>query len=172
MGSHGKPSGRKKKIGGIVTEHFYVTVGSVNKNKNVLVSNLFNDFYVNLGKELASAVPAGVSEVDDTVCAMGADFRLLRSTTWRPAWISWSAPGLDNIPANVIKDNYYLLKVLLLRVINNRIKHSVFPDTFKVVKVTPIYEGGERESALSPNIPPKRGQEITRKVHEKAIGII
>ena len=54
--------------------------------------------------------------------------------------------GYDNID---IKENTSIMAILLKYAINREIQNSSYPDSLKVIKIIPIYKGGNKNEAKS-----------------------
>ena len=62
------------------------------------------------------------------------------------------AAGFDNLSSNIIIDAYDSLKNTLFHIFKVSIKQGIFPDSLKIVEVTPIFKSGAKQ--LSPHILP------------------
>lgn len=139
------------------------------------VANSLNEYYVGVGANLAGTVPP-VSEpvLNDEEYRVNANFQLQPITENELTLIvnslkGGSAPGIDNIPALFLKTCFQFLKVPLLHIFNNSIKNGVFPKSFKVGKVIPIYKGGPKDQCVS--FRPITLASVMSKLLEKSIRI-
>ena len=57
------------------------------------------------------------------------------------------APGPDKIPIMLIKDVTDLISQSITTIFNSCLRKGVFPDIWKVAKVTPIFKSGSRSDA-------------------------
>ena len=51
----------------------------------------------------------------------------------------------DGLDVNIITSVYEFIKKLLLKIFNESINLGIFPETMKIVKVTPIFKSGKKE---------------------------
>lgn len=147
----GTVMGVKKNKEGFPIEVFANGNDRVGSDEVSAVADAFNEYFVNVGASLASAVPP-VAEpvVDDEAHRTDSVFQL-RPVTEEELAIhvrelrSSSAPGVDNIPPLIIKNNFDLLKAPLLHLINRSIVSGIYPSSFKLGKVIPIFKGGQKD---------------------------
>ena len=57
------------------------------------------------------------------------------------------AAGFNDLSSDIIIDAYDNLKNILFHVFKVSIKQAIFPDSLKIVKVTPIFKPGAKDSA-------------------------
>ena len=57
------------------------------------------------------------------------------------------AAGFNDLSSDIIIDAYDNLKNILFHVFKVSIKQAIFPDNLKIVKVTPIFKSGAKDSA-------------------------
>jgi len=115
-----------------------------------IAANKLNNFFARVGEELASMLPAAGCVVDDTAHAAQTEFTLVPVTEEELAVCvnelrGGSAPGVDNIFADVIKDNFSIIAAPLLKIINISLTTGVFPTAFKTAKVIPLFKGGKKD---------------------------
>jgi hypothetical protein len=169
----GELAGRKKNFNEFPIDHFDVNVAGVkNGNKELFVANALNNFFVGVGESLASKVPVVDSVVDDESHKAQSVFSLVPVTEEQLASCvrelrGGSAPGEDGIAANIIKDNFELIKYPLLHVVNTSISQGVFPDCFKIANVIPLYKGGSKGEFS--NYRPISLLSVVSKVLEKCV---
>lgn len=113
------------------------------------IADEFNIFFSNIGQTLALSIP-----VTNNPIMNDADYRLdcvfhLHTIT-EPDIIrhvtslrGGSAPGCDNVPANVVKQNIHILAKPLLHLVNLSISTGIFPDIYKTAKVFPLYKAND-----------------------------
>ncbi|XP_065682311.1 uncharacterized protein LOC136095526 [Hydra vulgaris] len=112
------------------------------------VATKFNEFFVNIGPNLASIIkhtPAHflsyLSKSDKSLA-----FKKLTSKELDDSIKKLNknkATGYDAISASIIKDCYELIKDVLLDIFNKSLKTGVFPDKMKVAIITPIFKSGD-----------------------------
>lgn len=143
--------------------------------------DLVNTYFTSIGKELAA----------DVLAKSGADeAQLLKNTTSStrsteslflyptdPIEIDKiilklktnSAPGIDNIPVNIIKNSHAILCSMIAHICNLSISTGIFPNIFKKAVVVPIYKGGEVEAVS--NYRPISLLSTISKIVEKVVNI-
>ena len=57
------------------------------------------------------------------------------------------APGPDKIPTMLIKDAGEVICKPLAMIFNSSLRHGIFPDIWKLARVTPIFKSGSRSDA-------------------------
>ena len=57
------------------------------------------------------------------------------------------AADFNDLSSNIIIDAYDNLKNILFHVFKVSIKQAIFPDSLKIVKVTPIFKSGAKDNA-------------------------
>ena len=114
------------------------------------VAEKFNDFFVNIGPNLADKIPQ---------CDLTFKSYLPRvNTTLKEAVLSENefeeafktlkrnkAPGHDGLDVNIITSVYEFIKKPLLKIFNESINLGIFPEKMKIAKVTPIFKSGKKE---------------------------
>ena len=59
------------------------------------------------------------------------------------------ACGFDHISNRILKATSSIIVPFLTRLLNSCIKHSIFPNVFKIAKVIPLYKGGDKQNLNS-----------------------
>ncbi len=59
------------------------------------------------------------------------------------------ACGYDFINNNVLKHTSYIIVSFLVKLFNGCIKQGIFPGTYKIAKVIPLFKGGDKEDLNS-----------------------
>ena len=109
----------------------------------------FNDFYVNVGPNLASKIPQNNNDYKSYLPDITTlfDEQDLTEQELKEAVASLKpnkSPGCDNIHVNVIKAIYEKLKRPLFYIFDQSLKSGIFPDKLKIAKVFPIYKSGKK----------------------------
>uniref|UniRef100_A0A1B6FP21 Reverse transcriptase domain-containing protein n=1 Tax=Cuerna arida TaxID=1464854 RepID=A0A1B6FP21_9HEMI len=126
------------------------------KLNKISIANEFNGYYVNVGSNLANAIPI-INEpliVDDAKYISNTSFELTPITENElNKYVSElridCAPGLDNISSKLIKTNFNYLKSPILHIINQSILQGKFPDIYKIGKVVPVYKSGAKNHIIN-----------------------
>lgn len=114
----------------------------------IAVSNALNDFFGNIGSDLAS----DSGSTDDPVFVSNNNTPL---STFKPVTISEikniinslnssSASGSDDISVKILKMSIDTISPILCKLINQSFNTGVFPDLLKLAKVIPIYKSGKK----------------------------
>ena len=128
-----------------------IIINSQEVNNKCDIANAFNDFFVNVGPNLAKNIDKSgnnfvqflntqkttLPEHDLTEEELHRAFHTLKLN---------KSTGYDDISANVVKTCYDELLFPLKFIFNKSIKTGVFPDKLKIAKVTPIFKSGESTS--------------------------
>lgn len=137
------------------------------------IANAFNDFFVNVGPNLANAIP-NTNRNTEKVLDDGVD----KSFFWKPvtetevnnhliALNVKKASGYDNMPIKLIKDAVHYVTSPLTFIFNLSFTSGKFPDAFKIAKVTPVYKKGPKDEAG--NYRPISVLPVLGKVFEKIV---
>ncbi|XP_065681563.1 uncharacterized protein LOC136095208 [Hydra vulgaris] len=136
------------------------------------VATKFNEFFVNIGPNLASKIkhtPAHflsyLSKSDKSLA-----FKKLTSNELDDSIKKLNknkAIGYDAISASIIKDCYELIKDVLLDIFNKSLKTGVFPDKMKVAIITPIFKSGDE--SLVTNYRPISVLPVFSKILERIV---
>lgn len=120
----------------------------IETRNNAEVSEIFNDFFSNVGQNLANNIP--LSEIDPL-----RNVRQLRETVFlRPSsenevillinnLNTKKSCGPDNIPASLLKYNAVSFANILSQVFNLIVQTGVYPDCLKIARVIPIFKSGD-----------------------------
>ena len=117
-----------------------------------ILSNHFNDFFVNLGPKLASVVPGVAASpasfltgnYPNSMCLLPTDDSEVIAVVH--SFQSKLSFGLDLIPATVLKSSVSSIAPILTTVINCALRNGTFPDTLKIAKVIPIHKSGPTDN--------------------------
>lgn len=137
------------------------------------ISQSFNDYFASVGQQLAGALrPVGHAGVEDADHAVDTVF-VLRPITREELLVvvkgikGGSAPGIDGIRGQLIKDNIQLLVEPLLHIINLSIRTGQFPNALKMAKVIPVHKSGLK--SLMSNFRPISLLTTLSKLLEKSV---
>lgn len=130
----------------------------------------FNKFYTNVGPNLAKKIPQvqnsfldyltnnnfSINNDDLTFTEFECAFKALKRN---------KASGIDDLNCNIILDVYKEVKDPLFYIFNKAFEQSIFPDSLKVTKVTPVYKSGD--AALPSNYRPISVLPVFSKILER-----
>jgi len=113
------------------------------------VANDFNSFFASVGSELASVInSSGPQVLNDSDYALHSVFTL-RTVTEQDvirhvmSLRGGSSPGLDGVPASVLKNNLHILSKPLLHLVNLSLSKGIFPSNLKTARVCPLYKASD-----------------------------
>ncbi len=130
--------------------HFKRDTGEYTSDPN-LISNDFNDFFVNIGPNLASQIENENQNYSDFLFHPSNHTMFMQPVTENEILKIISkldpnkSPGHDNINNHLIKKIANEICSPLTRLFNLSITKSVFPKDLKMAKVVPIYKKGDKE---------------------------
>ena len=122
------------------------------KNKPIsekhLIAESFNEFYAEVGKNLASKIPASKNHFSSYLskCQSNMPFKALSIEELREAFQtlpSNKSPGIDKFSANIVKYVWDIIEPIILYIFGLSINDGTFPDPLKIAKVTPVYKSGD-----------------------------
>ena len=130
-----------------VNENFKLSDDSITSDKKVISEN-FNDFFVNVGYNLAKRIP--------NVNVSPRDFvgdRLIESIYLEPVTsveidqiikdLKNGASGCDDITAFVLKDTRQSINIPVCYLCNLSLSEGVFPNELKLANVLPLFKSGD-----------------------------
>ena len=113
-----------------------------------IISNTFNNFFTNIGKNLANKIPN--SDIDPlSYLQPSNNFSVAITPTTESEIIDIlkklknSSSGYDGIDSRVIKDTYSGFTQPLVYVLNLSLLNGYFPNELKIAQITPIHKSGE-----------------------------
>ena len=138
--------GKKKCNNETLPKHLIVDKIEINDAKSI--AEKFNEFFVNIGPNLANKIPqcdltfkSYLPTVNTTLSetVLSEDefeeaFKLLKRN---------KAPGHDGLDVNIITSVYELIKKL--KIFDESINLGIFAENMKIAKVTPIFKSGKKE---------------------------
>ena len=152
--------------------HISLKIAGVTSQNESEIVNSFNDFFVNIGPNLASKIisPSGGGSVVNTIPLIRDSISVMPSDSYEVKAIiasikESSSCGVDSIPIAAIKSVSDVISPVLSSLINLSITSGIFPDALKVAKVTPIYKSGDK--TLTANYRPISLLNTFSKIYEK-----
>jgi len=118
----------------------------INEPKDI--ANNFNNFFINVGKNLANKITPGkksfksyLKEEDYVMDELEVSPDELRFafSTLKPN----KSSGLDDISPRVVKEVFDIIEYPLLIIFNLSFNNGVFPDLLKLARVVPIFKEGD-----------------------------
>ena len=113
-----------------------------------IIANAFNDYFVNIGKNISDSVPVCNRHYSSYLPAPNRNSIFLQPTDIHEVtnvikMLKRKSPGYDDITADIIKRTYPAFLKALTHIINLSFLQGVFPQEIKTAKVIPIYKGGD-----------------------------
>ena len=136
------------------------------------IADAFNTYFVEIGENLSSQIPQTNVCIDEFIEPVSAQFELNHlviddvKKVIRKLDASKSC-GLDKIPANILKDCNEIIALYLTYIYNCSISTAIFPDDWKMARVSPIFKAGSKEDF--DNYRPVSILPIVAKIFEKLI---
>ena len=116
----------------------------------ILLRKSLTNFFVNIGPNLANKIPqcdltfkSYLPTVDATL-----NETLLSEDEFEEVFKSLKrnkAPGHDGLDINITTSVHEFIKKPLLKIFNESINLSIFPENMKIEKVTPVFKSGKKE---------------------------
>jgi hypothetical protein len=144
--------------------------GAFSSDTAVIVERL-NDFFVNLGPNLAKLIPKVATPVESFLSgnyphSIAIDLCTAAEVTQTICNLNnKKSAGNDQIPLTIMKSSVTNIAAPLASIINHSLLTGNFPDTLKIAKVCPIYKNGDK--SLVENYRPISVLSSFSKVFEK-----
>ena len=122
---------------------------------NQRLPETFNEHFISIGEELARDIPASSNNVDSYLRKLRKIESQFKFKCIRPEDVwdilnklkSGKASGMHMISNSILKISKDIISNSLSDIFNELLSQQIFPDDFKVVRVTPIHKGSERDDA-------------------------
>ena len=140
----------RSKRGSNVTSIFYHNGFTLSNAKDI--ANAFNVYFANIGKNLASEIEQNVNIIDYTqylstpITETKLQFKCITDNDTQKAidkLENKSSSGHDGISNKLLKLLKMELSKSLTLIINQMITTGIFPDSFKISKITPLFKKGD-----------------------------
>ena len=117
------------------------------------ISERFNDHFVSLGEKLALGIPGSSCSSSDYLSKVKTNGAKFKFQMIEPTDVynilsklkNGKAAGIHLIPNKILKSVKEIIANSLSDVSSASIVTKIFPDDFKIVRVKPIFKGGEAE---------------------------
>ena len=129
--------------------NIFLINGNLVNDKNVIVDK-FNEYFVSLGSNLASLIPATSTTFSSFLKEPNLrSFSLYLTdahevTELASKFPNKSSAGYDGIPLNILKSSIRFIAEPISQIINCSFSTGIFPDKLKIAKVCPIFKNGEK----------------------------
>ena len=113
------------------------------------IADICNKHFVSIGKRLAEGIPDTGESPTAHIKATNKKFMFRKVTTSEvekvlTKLINSKAAGIHNIPNKILKDSYEVIAPSLSEIFNCSISTNIFPDDFKIGKVSPAHKSNSR----------------------------
>ena len=148
-------------------------INGVLSNDSSLIAENFNNYFVNIGPNLAAQIPSTKSNVHDYLSTPLKDSMYLQPTDSEEvisvilSLKSHTSPGLDDIPTHVVISVAEQISYPLMIIINDTLTQGIFPDQLKHAKVIPVFKDSDK--TLFSNYRPISILSVFSKVYERII---
>ena len=137
------------------------------------VANRFNNFFTNVGRDLANKIPPSPVTPESYLAGSFSDSMVLFPTTDIEIvnivneFNSKTSFGCDNIPLAILKGSIAPIAGIVSKLVNCSFEFGFFPMELKIAKVCPIYKAGKKN--VFTNYRPISLLTSFSKVYEKAM---
>jgi hypothetical protein len=112
------------------------------------ISHSFNQFFVNIGKDLAKQIPVSSKNPLDYIENYSQNSMVVNPvdhTEVRKIIMSLKncSTGWDNIQTKILKQTHVLYIEVITHVLNLSLTQGLFPDTMKIARVIPLFKSGD-----------------------------
>lgn len=136
----------------------------------LIVANHFNDYFVNIGRSLASKINCNIDPLQyvkpnpNIIDMPNIDTIAVEHVV---SMLKNSAAGHDGVPGSIMKQCIHSIIVPLTYILNLSVAQGYFPNELKIAKVLPIYKADDAQ--LLQNYRPISVLPFFSKVFEKLI---
>ena len=120
------------------------------RSDNTSQANQFNEYFANVGTELASKIPVISSNVNHNDTAQSSfDFTSVTEDEVLKILMSMKnkkSMGFDGIPMQILKMSTPVIIPSLTHLFNKSLANGVFPSQWKIAKLIPLFKSGDKSS--------------------------
>jgi len=125
-------------------------VGGESITDKTIIADGLNNFFVNVGHELASKIPSITTDPIATLTGNYTDSLFLNYTTVDEVIgcikkLKNGSPGHDGIQPDIVKRNADVIAPILVYIINLSFRDGKVPESMKCANITPVYKSGKRD---------------------------
>ena len=137
------------------------------------ISEIFNEYFVNVGPNLAKKIPKSLRKSYDYLKNVNINSIYLTPTTEDEIFKiisnldSKKSTGPNSIPIAILNDNKNILSLPISLLVNQSFNEGIFPNLCKIAKVIPIHKKGHK--TVSSNYQPISLLSIFSKIFEKCM---
>ena len=129
--------------------HYTLEIDGNETSDPLLVSESFNNYFVNVGPSLAKAIPQ--SDTDPTSFIQHPNLYTMFANPTNETEIrniirelKNCAPGPDGIPSVILKESSDFFIQILTHIINLSLSQGVFPNELKIAEIKPLFKNGNK----------------------------
>lgn len=126
----------------------YIIQNDEQLTDDINIANSFNSYFCSVGASLASKFVTDCS-LDDllrNIPTASSNFAFTPVSelelTNAISTMKDSSPGYDQVPLSIIRENFVILKPILMYLFNLSIRSGVFPSELKIARVAAAHKGG------------------------------
>jgi hypothetical protein len=130
------------------------TITQIKSNDSIIdepeeIANKFNEFFVNVGPDLAKEIPPSNKRPSDFLKGNFPDSMYISPTNEFEIMDiiknlrNTNSKGSDDLPLSLIKTCDFALSPILTYLNNESFLEGVFPDSLKIAKVIPVHKSGD-----------------------------
>ena len=127
-------------------------LNGVHESNRIIIANNFNEYFTNIGEELASKItdPVGKSHTDylHSPCESRLNFTTVNENVVAKIIESLktkSSCGDDGLSTKLLKEIKNEICSSITLIVNQMITTGIFPDSLKIAKIIPIFKKGDVE---------------------------
>ena len=146
----------------------HLNINGTQTNEPIVISNGFNDHFVNVGPNLANQIHSNKNPLD--YISHNSHSIFIPEINELEVQIvindlKHSSPGWDELSSTILKPNIDSYIKPLTYIINQSFKDGIFPNELKLAKIIPIYKAGDK--SLPTNYRPISVLSLFSKIFEK-----
>ena len=135
----------------IMGKNFNINGNTVNDPP--VIANAFNEYFANVGTELAKNIPPNTKKPDQYITSTPSESLFFQAASHNEISntiksLKISSPGWGGISAKVVRESFHSFLPPLVHVLNLSLQQAIVPRELKIAKVTPIFKNGS-DSTLS-----------------------
>ena len=130
-------------------DKFQLNDGSITSDMKI-ISNKFNDFFINVGPSLSRKIPNQVSTPESFMKSKALYSLYLEPVSESEIHklitsLKSASPGYDNISSSILKLSLTSICAPLTHICNMSLQEGIFPDKMKVANVLPLFKCDDPE---------------------------
>ena len=123
--------------------------GKIETDKS-LIANHFNDYFVNIGCDLAEKIPSVTSNSMANIQTQVSNSIVIEPVTESEtnnviSQLKNSSPGWDDLPSMLLKNSSGYILNVLTNIFNKSLIQGIVPNELKVAKIIPLFKSGNKE---------------------------